>query len=352
MLVTVAIAFGFLAASAAPASAHSAAGVSATNYLTRLERVTPEVPGVKMRVVESGSRFEVVNTTDQELVVIGYQEEPYLRIGPGGVFENRRSPATYVNASRRGTSTVPGSADPEAAPVWKKISDGDVARWHDHRIHWMGDRDPPAVRRAPDRRHVVIPEWTIAMRIGERDIEARGDLLWVPGPSAGPWLALAVVLLAGVTALALTRAWGRWLAVVTGALVIADVVHVVGTGFAEAGSVGTKIASVAGSSLFSVIVWIAGAVAVWMLARRRPEGLYAAAFAGVFIALLGGVADLGDLSHSQVPFAWGDTLARVLVGVSLGAGLGVLGAAVVGLRRSNETGRTSATATAAVAKGD
>lgn len=323
---------GLLAATAAPAGAHGAAGISATNYLTRLERVTPEVPGVKMRVVESGSRFELVNTTDEELVVIGYQEEPYLRIGPNGVFENRRSPATYLNASRRGTSSVPGSADPEAAPVWKKVSDGNVARWHDHRIHWMGDRDPPAVRRAPDRRQVVIPEWSIAMRIGERNIEARGNLLWVPGPSATPWLALAVVLLIGVVGLAFTRPWARALAVVVATLVVADVVHAVGTGFAEAGSVGAKIASVAATSYFSVIVWIAGLVAVWLLARRRPEGLYGAGFAGAFIALIGGVADLGDLTRSQVPFAWSATLARALVSVSLGAGLGLLGAAVLGLR--------------------
>jgi len=332
-LVTVATAVACLLAAASPAAAHGVAGAGPTNFQTRLKQVTPEVPGIEMRVIEVGSRFELRNTTPTDVVVLGYQGEPYLRVGPEGVFENRRSPATYLNADRQGTTAVPGSADPKAAPEWEQVSEGHVARWHDHRIHWMGSQDPPTVRRAPDRRHVVFPEWTIAMRMGDRTLQATGDLVWVPGPSPFPWLALALALLVAVAVLALTPAWAPALAVVVALLVVADVVHATGSAFATAGGVGAKLGQLAAGSFVSLFAWAAGVAAAWLLARRRPEGLFAAGFAGAVIAIFGGLVDLSDLTRSQVPFAWGAALARLLVSASLGIGVGLVVAAAVGLRR-------------------
>jgi hypothetical protein len=68
--------------------------VSATNYETHLVHVTPApIRGVSVRVVETGSRLELTNTTATEVTVFGsVAAEPYLRIGPNGVFENLESP--------------------------------------------------------------------------------------------------------------------------------------------------------------------------------------------------------------------------------------------------------------------
>ena len=319
---------------ATPAGAHSVSGVSSSNFRTTLTSVQPRVPGLTMRVIEGGSRFELTNTTGTDAIVLGYDEEPYLRVGPRGVFENRRSPTTYRNADREGTTEPPSTARSDAPPQWEKTSDGRTARWHDHRVHWMGSSDtPPAARRDPSREHVIIPEWTVPVRLGDRTIEARGDLVWVPPPSATPWFALAGVLFVVTVALAFTRKWAVALAVVVAMLVAVDVVHATGVGFAKAGPLSTRIGSVVGSSFYSVFAWAAGIVAVVMLRRGQSEGLFAAGFAGAFIALAGGLVDVGDLSSSQVPFAWGATLARLFVAVSLGVGVGLVGAAVVGLRR-------------------
>lgn len=142
--MTVGLALGLLVALATPAAAHSAAGgAEASNFKTRLSDVRPTVTGVDFEVIENGNRLQLTNTAPEDLVVLGYQQEPYLRVGPDGVFENRRSPATYLNQDRQATTPVPGSADPEAEPEWEKVSDGHVARWHDHRVHWMGEQDPP-----------------------------------------------------------------------------------------------------------------------------------------------------------------------------------------------------------------
>ena len=287
-----------------------------------------------MRVIEAGSRFELTNTTSTEALVVGYEDEPYLRVGPRGVFENRRSPTTYRNADRQGVTEPPADANADAPPQWRKISDGSTARWHDHRVHWMGSSEtPPAARRAPDRRHVIIPEWVVPVRFGDRTIEARGDLVWVPPPSATPWLALAGALFVATVAIAFTRRWAVGLALLVAALVLVDIVHAVGVGFSKEGSTSSQIAYVVGSSFYSVFAWAAGIFAVVMLRRGQSEGLFAAGFAGAFIALSGGLVDVADLSKSQVPFAWGADLARLFVAVSLGVGVGLIGAAVVGIRR-------------------
>ncbi|HEV7886105.1 MAG TPA: hypothetical protein VGO92_00990 [Acidimicrobiales bacterium] len=336
--VTVAVAALWLTAAqvvaAPPASAHSVAGVTGTNYRTELKAVTPQVPGLKFRVIETGSRMELDNKTGQEAVVLGYQDEPYLRVGPAGVFENTRSAATYLNASRRGTTPVPSTASPTAAPEWRKVSSGTTARWHDHRTHWMGTQDPPIVRRAPGRVHVVVPEWLVQVRMADATMVAvTGDLVWVPAPSAAPWLALAVVLL-GLSVLAgLSGSWAGLLLVVLAAAVAVDVVHEVGIGFANAGSLPVQLGRVVLGSFFSVVAWVVAAIGMRQLARRSGDGLLMAAFAGVVIGLFGGVGDLPALFSSQVPFAWSAGLARALTAASLGLGFGLLGGAVVAIVR-------------------
>ena len=55
-----------------------------------------------VRILQFGDEFELVNETVTEVVVPGYSDEPYLRIGPDGVWRNANSPATYLNLDRFG----------------------------------------------------------------------------------------------------------------------------------------------------------------------------------------------------------------------------------------------------------
>ena len=117
--------------------------------------------------------------------MLGYDHEPYLRVGRRGVFENTRSPATYLNRSTTISGRPPASADASAAPVWRRISSGTTARWHDHRAHFMGSDDPPAVARNPDTRRVV-DNFEIPMRVRRVILGRRhGQIVYVPPPS--PW---------------------------------------------------------------------------------------------------------------------------------------------------------------------
>ena len=109
-LAALSLAGAVLVAGAAPAGAHNVSGVSSTNYLTTLEGLSPETPGIEVEVVEKGSRIAVTNTNEDDVIVLGYEDEPYLRIGPDGVFENQRSPATYLNRDRTGSDAGRGGS--------------------------------------------------------------------------------------------------------------------------------------------------------------------------------------------------------------------------------------------------
>jgi hypothetical protein len=185
------------AATGRPAMSHPATEFAPTNYQTRITTINPFVPGLTVRVLDHGDQLELTNTTGHDLVVLGYAGEPYLRVGPDGVFANRRSPATYLNRDRFPTSQLPALANPRAAPVWRRISRDHAVAWHDHRAHWMGSSDPPAVQAAPWKLHIVNPQWRVELRDGERPIMVAGDLRWIPTPQPPsnptpvkwPWLA-------------------------------------------------------------------------------------------------------------------------------------------------------------------
>ena len=197
---------GFLLASAAPAGAHGLGGLKPTNYETVLQGVTPHVPGLDLRIVDLGTKVELTNHGRTDVVVLGYDGEPYLRVGPDGVFENRRSPATYLNRSTTITSKPPASADASAPPDWRRVSSGTTARWHDHRAHFMGTDDPPEVARDPGTRHVV-DNFRIPLRVGSEAVVGRGQIVYQPPPSPWPWVIGAVLLAALVVVLARTRSW-------------------------------------------------------------------------------------------------------------------------------------------------
>lgn len=313
-----------LVGGAAPASAHNVSGVSSTNYLTTLDGLEPATPGISVRVVEKGSRIELTNTNDTDVVVLGYEDEPYLRIGPEGVFENRRSPATYLNQDRQGSQSGGDNADPEAEPDWRRISSGQTARWHDHRIHWMG----ASVDR-PDERLVVEDEWVIPLDFRGERLEITGQLLWIPGPSPLPWYLLIAGLVALGAVVGLRPWWGKGLAALLAVLILTDIVHVIGILGARAG--GPDLAAVGSNLLYSLVAWVVGGVGISMLLREKRDGLFAAIFAAVLLAVFGGLQDLGALSHSQIPFLWSGDLARLFIAVSIGLGAGVTVGAVLAL---------------------
>jgi hypothetical protein len=331
LLVATAVVLALLAVVliAPPAGAHALGGVEPANYRTRVLAVRPPVPGLSVEVVDAGTRLRLVNTGPRDVVVLGYQAEPWLRVGPGGVFENSRSPTVAMAGPRRADSPLPAGADPGAPASWRQVDAGRSVTWHDHRAHWEAEQPPAQVRRAPGSAQVVIPDWTVKLRIGGRLVDVVGEVRWVPGPSLLPWLAGAALLAMAVVAAGRTRRWAAALAGALGLVVALDLVQVAGA-WAEvraplAGTLPSLGASAAG--------WVLAGLAVRQLLRGRLEsGLFQLLLAAGLLTVVGGLGDLGFLLRSQLPSSLPGWLVRAAVAGKIGLGVGALVAAGLRLR--------------------
>jgi hypothetical protein len=103
---------------AAPASAHGspdATAVPSGNYRTEL--TGPAWPDIHVQMVDNSDRVEIRNDSPLDVIVLGYDGEPYLRIGQQGAFENLQSPATYLNRTVSGNAPIPSGLDPDGPPL-------------------------------------------------------------------------------------------------------------------------------------------------------------------------------------------------------------------------------------------
>lgn len=311
---------------APPASAHGIGGAEATNLQARIVDLEPTTNRIQVRVVAPSGQIELRLRGAAEVVIFGYADEPYLRVTGDGVEQNLRSPATFLNRGARPTNLVPSSADPDAAPEWARISDRPVARWHDHRAHWMGDGDPPHTDDSGPGD--LVSAFTIDIVVEGTPTGIHGDLRWIPAPPWWPWM-LGAALLAAVLAIAARRAPKTVFGVALCVLILAEAMHVAGIWRASAEPIPTRI----GANTFSIVVVTLGVLALVRLVLRN---LHAAApamlFAGLAGAIVGGLGDLTSLTRSQLPTALSASLARSLVGVSLGIGIGLVVSAARHLR--------------------
>ena len=341
------LAAGLVVLTASPALAHALNGAAPSNFRTRVLDVKPDLPGIEVEVVEAGNRLLLTNTGQEEAVVLGYQQEPYLRVGPDGVFENLRSPATYRNRSRFPTEQVPAIArNPNAPPQWKKVSDDNSARFHDHRVHWMDTEPPSPVQRDPGREHVIIPAWEVPIVVGDEKMVVTGDLAWIPGPSKMPWIGVAVAVGLGFAALVLgpgsrrTRLATISMVAALAVLVVFDIGRLAGL----ASSVDSSLGRAAGQNLQAVAGWVTAVAAIVLLLRGdQRAGPALAAGAGVLFAL-GGLGDIDILSSSQVASDAPMWFNRLTVAMALALGLGLLVAAFAPLVTPSSTARAPAEA--------
>ena len=194
-----------LAAIVAPTvAAHGDGG--ARGYRSTVTSIRPSLDGVSVQVLDSDDRLLLRNGSDEDIVVYGYDGEPYLRFAAaGGVFRNANSPATYLNNDRYGGVDVPESVSARDAPRWERISRGRGFEWHDHRIHWMSTIDPPKVREAADEPHHVF-DWKVPGTAGGKPLTIAGSLDYTPPPKSS----FDPILIAPVVALGLAGAIFWW----------------------------------------------------------------------------------------------------------------------------------------------
>ena len=178
------------------------------NYRSVIDRVTPNVPGIRLQVLNLDDRLELQNTSGKTVLVKGYQGEPYARIlGDGTVEVNHNSPAFYLNNDRTSTGKVPANATPGAKPDWQIVDRAGRFQWHDHRIHWMSTITPKQVRDKSKRTKVF--DWTVPVQVGSTNASVNGTLFWAGtgggGAPVGAYGGLAAIALLGLGAVLIVR---------------------------------------------------------------------------------------------------------------------------------------------------
>lgn len=331
------LALTWVALLAAPASAHGR-GSDATNYSSRILS-TPDVPGLEWRIHGGDEMIELINTSDAEVVILGYTPgtpEPYLRVGPDGVWENRSSPATYLNTDRQGQVEVPAGVDGSQDPEWVKVSDANRAAWHDHRIHYMGTGLAPGIT-DPSQETVVNERWEVPFLHDGQEHVVVGELRWVPGPSPWPWLLLGLVLslpaMLGLrTEPSSPERWpgaARPASVVLGIIVALNATHLVDDLFAVPLPTAVTVVAALQTAMFLAI----GAFGAWR-GWQASEGAFTALGVGAGAVFVGqGLLYASVLSVSQVASLFPEVFARLTVGLSIAqvVPLGIV--VVVGTRR-------------------
>jgi hypothetical protein len=153
------------------------------NFLSQVNRITPAVDGVTVTVLNRDDRLLLQNTSGEDVLVKGYSEEPYARIGADGtVSVNTDSEAYYINDERDGKVEVPPDADSKGEPRWEEVSRSGRFEWHDHRMHWMSEADPEAVKDEDVRTKIF--DWQVPLEVGGQEAAIAGTLIWTPVASA------------------------------------------------------------------------------------------------------------------------------------------------------------------------
>lgn len=282
-------------------------GARPSNYESVIDSVRPDLDTVQIEVVGGDAFVQVTAEPGTEVLIPGYDGEPYLRIDADGtVFRNRRSSATYMNESRSGsTGDLPAVVDSSADPVWDPIGDGGRVAWHDHRIHWMLDT-------APETDDGVVQPWVVPITVDGTEVQVSGRLLH--HPDQFPWPALVGVAVAAVVAWQARRELTRTVLLAAAATA------------ALASSVSWYVSNPPGASasLLPIVLPLVALVAV-LVARATPPVVRHLALPLAAVASLIGwfVERVGVLWMPTLPTVLPDVVERLLTTAVAGIAAGV-----------------------------
>ena len=301
------------------AAAHLAGGASPTNSRSVVTEIRPAGSGVGVTVGLGGQFVRISDRDAEEIVVLGYRGEPFLRLWQQRVQVNPRSTTAVQTGQLQRTAR---SADTDGQ--WVQLSDGDSVTWIDARID---------ARSLPEG---ASGSWTLPLAVDGQPVTVLGTRTGLAAPSPWPWVAALGLVAAVVAALGWVRGWHRPVSAVIVAGVVAFGVHMVGSGAAP---------QPGGSFSGWVVIAVLGAfcllvAGVTVLSTLRGTELAASRLPmmAVTLLLLAGT-DLSGLWSSQLPFAGPAVLDRGLLVVIYGVALGLLVAGVRLARAPGPAGR-------------
>lgn len=165
----------------APSALADAAGP--TDYRTEILAIEPGTSSIRIEMIGGDAFVSLEQLEPVEVIVVGYQGEPYLRFHPSGtVLENQRSPAVWLNQDRYGTDDErPAFYDAQAPPQWTAVAENGRYAWHDHRSHWMSSEPAPGWVPGEKVFDAVLP-----LQVDGRKVTVTVGIYLLEGPSPLP----------------------------------------------------------------------------------------------------------------------------------------------------------------------
>lgn len=163
----------------APVQDAFAHGESTPTIVTVIDRVTQRPPGLDMRIIrDKAARLQVTNRTGRDYEALSGSGDPFLRIGPRGVFANVNSITWYLSGNPDGQAEPPKSARIGGPARWVRISRRSSWTWFDHRMH------PGTVRVGQEsingQRRARLDDWVVPGRLGGRRLDVAGHVEYRP----------------------------------------------------------------------------------------------------------------------------------------------------------------------------
>jgi hypothetical protein len=176
-----------LLVAAPPALAHRGSPASvASDYEARSLVVRPAVTGLTARATGGDIDLVLHVPAGREVVVLGVEDEPFLRFADGRVFANERSPTAAAERVMRLTGDL--TAGP---PRWHELRRGRTFHWHEGRL-----RPRSSTRTGP------VAQIAIPLRVDGAPATLLGESWHARSPRPALWLApLVVALVAGAAML-------------------------------------------------------------------------------------------------------------------------------------------------------
>ncbi len=160
-------------------TAARAHGESTPTIVTVIDRVSPHPRGLDVQIVrDKAARLEVTNRTGRDYEALSRTGDPFLRIGPRGVFANVNSITWYLSGNPDGVAEPPASAHIGARARWVRISRRSTWTWFDHRMH------PGTVRVGQEsidgQRRARLDDWKVPGQLGGRRLDVSGHVEYRP----------------------------------------------------------------------------------------------------------------------------------------------------------------------------
>lgn len=289
----------------AHATTASSLSLHPTDWQSTIISIAPSTDAVAIDVLNGGEAIRLTAQPGHTALILGYRNEPYLRItADGEVQANLKSPTWWSNKSGTGSGSIPDSADPAAEPEWETINSSGSVAWHDHRLHAM-----PGVTSGAD--------WTVLVNVDEKPVVIRGQLTKLP--SHGPFVELILGLIAAGTIvfLGFRRSWNTALVATLLGAVGAVIVSIGGWTSTPSGFATSWYPLVA--SILALVLSLS--CFVMRAASRRVR---VAVMVGAVAALAWWVAlNFASLTAVFLPNSFSAGIVRCTIGIVLGIAVGV-----------------------------